>query len=106
MTNKEAIKQLQGMVVGAEWLSEYMVKALDMAISALEQLSPQWIAVEDGLPEDDGEYWVTNTKGHVVVYVFDSNGNSEEYWHRCAKAWMPYCRPEPYQERRTDGGFN
>lgn len=37
MTREEAIKQLKGMVVGAEWLSEYMVKALDMAIKALEQ---------------------------------------------------------------------
>lgn len=36
MTRTEAIKQLQGMVVGADWLSPYMVEALDMAIEALK----------------------------------------------------------------------
>ena len=43
MTREEAIKQLQGMVVGADWLSPYMVEALDMAIEALkgEQLD-EW----------------------------------------------------------------
>lgn len=36
MTRDEAIKQIQGMVVGAEWLSDYQLEALDMAIEALE----------------------------------------------------------------------
>ena len=36
MTRQEAIKQLQGMVVGAEWLSDYMVNAIEMAIEALQ----------------------------------------------------------------------
>lgn len=35
MSKDEAIKQLQGMVVGAEWLSDSMVQALSIAIEAL-----------------------------------------------------------------------
>jgi hypothetical protein len=46
MTREEAIKQLKGMVVGAEWLSEYMVEALEIAINALEQ-EPRKITYED-----------------------------------------------------------
>ena len=58
----------------------------------------KWIpCTPETMPEEDGYYWVTDINGHVVTYVYDSSGNSEEYWQRCAKAWMPYVRPEPYK---------
>ena len=41
MTKQEAIKQLQGMVVGAEWVSPYMIQALSVAIEALTKLEEQ-----------------------------------------------------------------
>lgn len=73
------------------------------AIEALPSAQPEqrWIPVTERLPEKDGKYWVTNTQGQAVIYVFDSTGNSEEYWGRCVIAWMPYCRPEPYREKTT-----
>ena len=54
----------------------------------------QWIPCSERLPED-GLYLVTTSKGQVQVHVFSHNGNSEEYWMRCNKAWMPL--PEPYK---------
>ena len=57
---------------------------------------PHWIPCSERLPEEDGLYLVTTSKGQVQVHVFSHNGNSEEYWMRCNKAWIPL--PEPYQE--------
>ena len=54
----------------------------------------RWIPVSERLPED-GLYIVTTSKGQVQVHVFSHNGNSEEYWMRCNKAWMPL--PEAYK---------
>ena len=57
-----------------------------------------WISVEDRLPENDGVYLVTTVdKGQVQLHVFNHNGNSEEYWKRCNKAWMPL--PKPYEDK-------
>jgi hypothetical protein len=56
----------------------------------------RWIPCSERLPEEDGLYLVTTSKGQVQVHVFSHNGNSEEYWMRCNKAWMPL--PEPYRE--------
>jgi hypothetical protein len=56
---------------------------------------PHWIPATERLPEEDGVYLVTTSKGQVQVHVFNHNGNSEEYWMRCNKAWMPL--PEPYR---------
>ena len=57
---------------------------------------PHWIPVTERLPDEDGLYLVTTSKGQAQVHVFSHNGNSEEYWMRCNKAWMPL--PEPYRE--------
>ena len=63
-------------------------------------LIPRWIPCSERLPEKDGLYLVTTSKGQVQVHVFNHTGNSKEYWNRCNMAWMPL--PEPYGERRTD----
>ena len=77
-------------------------REVDEAFDSVPSAQPEqrWIPVSERLPEKDGEYWVTNTQGQTVVYVFNTSGNSnsEEYWKRCAIAWKPYYRPEPYQE--------
>ena len=59
-----------------------------------EKSAQRWIPCSERLPED-GLYLVTTSKGQVQVHVFSHNGNSEEYWMRCNKAWMPL--PEPYK---------
>ena len=49
MTREEAIKQLHGMLVGADWLSDYMILALSVAIEALKQperKTGEWIDCE------------------------------------------------------------
>ena len=66
----------------------------DEVRKALENI-PQWIPVTERLPEESGLYQVTDMQGDVVRYVFNANEGSEEYWRRCAKAWMPL--PEPYK---------
>ena len=65
-----------------------------MILELLEQTT--WIPVSERLPEEDGRYLVTNSKNEVVVYVYNSHGNSEEYYKRCVVAWMPL--PEPFKE--------
>lgn len=69
----------------AEWLKEF------------KQLREQikWIPITEYLPEEDGCYLVTENSGRICTYVFHKEGNSEEYWKRCAVAWMPF--PEPYK---------
>lgn len=62
-----------------------------------EKSAQRWIPCSERLPED-GLYLVTTSKGQVQAHVFSHNGNSEEYWMRCNKAWMPL--PEPYKEEQ------
>lgn len=58
-------------------------------VRELPSAEPRWIPCSERLPEEDGVYLVTTSKGQVQVHVFNHNGNSEEYWMRCNKAWMP-----------------
>ena len=55
----------------------------------------EWIPVSERLPENNGHYLVTEKRGRVCSYVFRKEGNSEEYWRRCAVAWMSL--PDPYK---------
>lgn len=55
----------------------------------------EWIPCSERLPDKDGEYIVTQKNGSIGRYVFSCEGNSEEYFKRCAIAWMPL--PEPYK---------
>ena len=95
MTREEAIQMIQNdMRLHHDYLSGDYRKALRLAIEALQQPEQRWIPVTERLP-DDGLYLVTTSKGQTQVHVFSHNGNSEEYWMRCNKAWMPL--PEPYR---------
>lgn len=68
-----------------------------------EKSAQQWIPCSERLPEEDGLYLVTTSKGQVQVHVFSRNGNSEEYWMRCNKAWMPLPEPWRGEEHETSG---
>lgn len=58
---------------------------------------PHWIPVTERLPKKSGVYTVTDHKGDVVRFVFNTHSDSScKYWYRCAKAWMPL--PESYKE--------
>lgn len=104
MTNNEAIGILALVVETAKGrcfvTDEAISDAYAMAIKALE--AQEWVPCKERLPEEDGLYLVTTSKGQVQVHVFNHNGNSEEYWMRCNKAWKPL--PEPYmkQERTME----
>ena len=65
-------------------------------MSEPERKKGEWIPCSERLPEEDGLYLVTTSKGQTQVHVFNHNGNSEKYWMRCNKAWMPL--PKPYKE--------
>lgn len=80
MTREEAIKQLKGIVVGAEWLSEYMVEALDMAIKALEQEPKTGHWIESNIPNEKyvcsecgGGCWYYDYQADVVKSRFCPN---------------------------------
>lgn len=60
------------------------------------QPEPHWIPVTERLPKKSGVYTVTDHKGDVVRFVFNTGSDSSRrYWYRCAKAWMPL--PEPFK---------
>lgn len=71
-----------------------------MALGAVvTQSASQWIPCSERLPKKDGDYLVTTHSGQIARYIF-IGGSSEEYWRRCAKAWMPL--PQPYKEAQND----
>ena len=74
----------------------------DLCIKKEPPVTPKqrWIPVSERLPENNGYYLVTEKRGRVCSYVFRKEGNSEEYWRRCAEAWMPF--PEPYKEGESE----
>ena len=53
---------------------------------------PGWIPVTERLPKKDGDYLVTTHSGQIARYIF-IGGSSEEYWRRCATAWVPLPKP-------------
>ena len=60
----------------------------------------KWIPVSEKLPKEDGYYIFTENSGRVCTYEFHKGGNSEEYWKRCAVAWMPL--PESYKAESVE----
>lgn len=86
--SREAIESMMDAAID-EWRGE-----MDNAIKRVLE-NHRWIPVSERLPEKDGQYLVTTTNGDIARYVFNKNGNSLEYWRRCAIAWMPL--PEPYK---------
>lgn len=76
---------------------EVMRKAKDkseahMMLAQLPPAQPGWIPVTERLPKKDGDYLVTTHSGQIARYIF-IGGSSEEYWRRCAMAWMPLPKP-------------
>lgn len=63
-----------------------------LALETLPPAQPGWIPVTERLPKDDGDYLVTTHSGQIARYIF-IGGYSEEYWRRCATAWMPLPTP-------------
>ena len=62
------------------------------AIRHLPSAQPGWIPVTERLPKKDDDYLVTTHSGQIARYIF-IGGSSEEYWRRCATAWMPLPKP-------------
>lgn len=60
-----------------------------------------WTPVSKRLPtreevDEDNRFLVTQNNHSVGMYVFNYDGNSEEYWKRNVIAWKPL--PKPYKE--------
>lgn len=83
---------------------EQRIKALDMAIQALEQT--KWIPVSEGLPETDDDVLITADNGEIYlgfIYKYDSKSwyiNSKEYHEPIA--WMPLPSTYQLQERNEE----
>ncbi len=104
MTNGERIQSIfpnitsrldaeAGMII-TKW-ADNTTKCFKASWWNAEYKEPRWILVSEKLPENDGSYFVTEKSGRICTYVFRKEGNSEEYWKRCAVAWMPLPE-EPY----------
>lgn len=83
-----------------DFIANYAYKICIEFIERMPSAQPEqrWIPVTERLPDKDGLYLVTTSKGQVQIHVFSHNGNSEECWMRCNKAWMPL--PKPYEEEK------
>ena len=93
-----------GNLIDREAAIEAMRKAKDKSeahrmLIQLPSAQPGWIPCSRELPKKDGDYLVTTHSGQIARYIF-IGGSSEEYWRRCATAWMSL--PTPYRE----GGRN
>lgn len=107
MTNEEAIKIFKSELDWAEqnrypYISENKVKAIKLAIKALEQ--PRWIPVSERLPEDRQRCIVTvqgDSKTFIDIVTYYAEEHSFLYYEECnVLAWMPL--PEPYREGDND----
>lgn len=74
--------------------NEYIAKAIANGTPLEEELKNYWICVNDRLPNKDGYYDVINIRGEKCKYVFNTQGNSKEYWRRCALLWNPLSYKE------------
>lgn len=75
----------------------------DKVIKALEsnsQWKPQWILVDERLPENEGYYLVTDDAGGMrsVEHSFFVPDSEAPWDYVNVIAWMPL--PEPYKERK------
>lgn len=102
MTERKAIERLQR--IRQFYLDtikdDTAVEAVDMAIKAVEkQEKDRWIPVTEGLPKEDGDYFVTNfvcDKLYVEESTFIMCDNGDVFWtSQNVIAWMP--KPEPYK---------
>lgn len=69
-------------------------KSYRMGYQAGYAAAQRWTPCSKELPKKDGDYYVTTHDGQIARYIF-IKGASEEYWMRCATAWMPL--PKPYK---------
>jgi hypothetical protein len=108
MTNSEVIQilkndiELSKMNVNFCHNNEYGIRALQMAIKALEQ--PRWIPVSERLPEDEQEILFSTKTGRVHSGKYHDDDSANQWyshrdkcraWNNVVNAWMPL--PEPYQ---------
>lgn len=89
MTREERTKLIKHLKYNRSIGADYTItdNEADEIIKALEQTL--WIPVNEQLPKRDGYYKVMEKSGRIGTYVFHKEGNSKEYWERCAVAWMP-----------------
>lgn len=97
----DALPKKQKGIGGESWMKTYRrsgyndcVEDCMKAWQALPSVQPGWIPCSRELPKKDGDYLVTTHSGQIARYIF-IGCSSEEYWRRCATAWMPL--PEPYK---------
>lgn len=61
-----------------------------------------WILVEERLPDEPGNYWVTmrHLDGSVTTekMFWRPDWPHEAAWNEVVVAWQPYYCPEPYQK--------
>ena len=114
MTNEEAKSRINTLleVGGSDGFDYKDIKALEMAIKALEQT--RWIPVSERLPEEDGQYLITVKYKHINddyddIFAehgewFDGKWDNTIFGH-CGEveniiAWMPL--PQPYKTESED----
>ena len=71
------------------YIYKYVDTLYDLPSVTPKRERGEWILVRERLPKVDGLYRVIQKSGGYATYVFHKDGNSEEYWKRCAVAWMP-----------------
>lgn len=91
-------KETYNAVINDEWIdTEYInniINSIQNGTPFEEELKNYWICVSDRLPDKDGYYDVIDMRGKKGRYVFNTQGNSKEYWRRCALLWNPLSYKE------------
>lgn len=115
MTKEEVIYELELKYAAEheEYKKQYdsyhsgAMAAIDEAIQIVEKLDDtgqNWIPVSERLPEEDGQYWITENWGGrrtcLVHFVAKHHISFEEFLEELeidAVAWKPAILPEPYK---------
>lgn len=104
MTREEAIKWQEAFKRTYGNFPPEATEACDMAIEALKEPEWKWVPVSERLPEEDGQYWITENWGgrrtclvHFVAKHRISFKEFLEAFEIDAVAWKPAILPEPYK---------
>jgi hypothetical protein len=92
----------------SKWIAEFeledgdtMPEHMDLEYEGAKidfRCRPMWIPVTERLPEKEGWYLVTSTRGNVnkAYLSVGANGSRWVFGAKSPLAWMPL--PEPYKE--------
>lgn len=89
-----------GVFIGASDFARDTKNAAQSLIDSQPEIG-EWIPVEERLPEETGDYWVTvkhldSSLATEKMFWCNNSYVHAEAWKKVVVAWQPYYYPEPF----------